>query len=69
MNYGQGLDAFERLERTSQGVISVYALNRDYHDVVKGKLKKIATVVCERYKVGGESVRGYGAADGKAAGP
>jgi epoxyqueuosine reductase len=43
MNYGQGLDAFERLGRTSQGVISVYALNRDYHDVVKGKLKKIAT--------------------------
>ena len=43
MNYGQDLDAFERLERKSQGVISVYALNRDYHDVVKGKLKKIAT--------------------------
>ncbi|MDP1701838.1 MAG: tRNA epoxyqueuosine(34) reductase QueG [Aestuariivirga sp.] len=43
MNYGQGLDAFERLGRKSQGVISVYALNRDYHDVVKGKLKKIAT--------------------------
>ena len=33
----------QRLERKSQGVISVYALNRDYHDVVKGKLKKIAT--------------------------
>ncbi len=43
MNYGQGLDAFERLGRKSQGVISAYALNRDYHDVVKGKLKKIAT--------------------------
>lgn len=43
MNYGQGLDAFERMGRTSQGVISTYALNRDYHDVVKGKLKKIAT--------------------------
>ena len=43
MSYGQGLDAFERLGRTSEGVISVYALNRDYHDVVKGKLKKIAT--------------------------
>ena len=43
MSYGQGLDAFERLERKSQGVISAYALNRDYHDVVKGKLKKIAT--------------------------
>jgi len=43
MNYGQGLAAFERLGRKSQGVISIYALNRDYHDVVKGKLKKIAT--------------------------
>jgi epoxyqueuosine reductase len=43
MNYGQGIDAFERLGRKSQGVISAYALNRDYHDVVKGKLKKIAT--------------------------
>ena len=43
MDYGQDFDAFERLERKSQGVISVYALNRDYHDVIKGKLKKIAT--------------------------
>jgi epoxyqueuosine reductase len=43
MNYGQGFDALERLERKSKGVISVYALNRDYHDVIKGKLKKIAT--------------------------
>ena len=43
MNYGQGIDPIERLKRKSQGVISVYALNRDYHDVVKGKLKKIAT--------------------------
>ena len=43
MNYGQGSDAMQRLNAKSQGVISVYALNRDYHDVVKGKLKKIAT--------------------------
>ena len=42
MNYGQGIDAMERLKAKSQGVISVYALNRDYHDVMKGKLKKIA---------------------------
>jgi epoxyqueuosine reductase len=42
MNYGQGLDALERLKATSHGVISTYALNRDYHDVVKGRLKKIA---------------------------
>ena len=42
MDYGQGLDAFARLEHRSQGVISTYALNRDYHDVVKGRLKNIA---------------------------
>ena len=43
MDYGQDFDATKRLERKSQGVISVYALNRDYHEVIKGKLKKIAT--------------------------
>ncbi len=42
MNYGQGLDALERLKAASQGVISTYALNRDYHEVIKGRLKKIA---------------------------
>ena len=43
MNYGQDLDAMERLEHRSNGVISVYALNRDYHEMIKGKLKRIAT--------------------------
>ncbi len=43
MNYDQGLDAFARLEKKSIGVISAYALNRDYHDVIKGKLKTLAT--------------------------
>jgi epoxyqueuosine reductase len=43
LNYGQGLDAFARLEHKSTGVISTYALNRDYHDVIKGKLKRLAT--------------------------
>ena len=41
-----GLDAIERLGRKSHGVISTYALNRDYHDVVKGKLKNTCRVVC-----------------------
>jgi epoxyqueuosine reductase len=41
-NYTQGLDPFERLKDGQSGVISVYALNRDYHDLVKGKLKRIA---------------------------
>ncbi len=43
MNYDQGLDAFARLTKKSTGVISTYALNRDYHDVIKGKLKTLAT--------------------------
>jgi epoxyqueuosine reductase len=43
VNYDQGLDAFARLEDKSTGVISTYALNRDYHDVIKGKLKRLAT--------------------------
>jgi epoxyqueuosine reductase QueG len=28
------------LKDKQSGVISVYALNRDYHDLVKGKLKR-----------------------------
>ena len=43
MNYGQGLDAFARLEQKTTAVISTYALNRDYHDVIKGKLKRLAS--------------------------
>ena len=43
VNYDQGLDVFARLEKKSTGVISTYALNRDYHDVVKSKLKTLAS--------------------------
>ena len=42
VNYDQGLDNFARLENKSIGVISTYALNRDYHDVIKSKLKMLA---------------------------
>jgi epoxyqueuosine reductase len=41
-SYAQDLDPLARLEQRGSGVISVYALNRDYHDIVKGKLKRIA---------------------------
>jgi epoxyqueuosine reductase len=43
VNYDQGLDVFKRLEEKSTGVISTYALNRDYHVVIKSKLKILAT--------------------------
>ena len=42
MNYGPDIDPLQRLESSTTGVISVYALNRDYHDVIKGKLKTLA---------------------------
>jgi epoxyqueuosine reductase len=41
-NYNQGIDALARLQQRDTGVISLYALGRDYHDVIKGKLKRIA---------------------------
>ena len=47
-NYGQDLDPLERLNDKTSGVISVYALNRDYHDVVKGKLKRMAQWLARR---------------------
>ncbi|MBK8770308.1 MAG: tRNA epoxyqueuosine(34) reductase QueG [Rhizobiales bacterium] len=42
--YTPAIDPLSRLDDTSAGVISVYALNRDYHEVFKGKLKQLAQV-------------------------
>lgn len=42
MNYGPDADPLEALEVKTNGVISVYAQNRDYHDVVKKRLKQVA---------------------------
>jgi epoxyqueuosine reductase len=43
MSYAPETNPMQRLERKDAGVVSVYALNRDYHDVVKAKLKRIAS--------------------------
>ncbi|MDB5524145.1 MAG: 4Fe-4S ferredoxin [Rhizobium sp.] len=50
MNYGPEGDPRENLDRKSIGNISVYARNRDYHDVIKGKLKEIGTRFAARAK-------------------
>jgi epoxyqueuosine reductase len=42
MNYGPDGDPLEGVRRTDCGNISVYARNRDYHDVIKGRLKTVA---------------------------
>lgn len=42
MNYAPDSDPLADLKATSKANISVYARNRDYHDVIKGKLKELA---------------------------
>jgi epoxyqueuosine reductase len=42
LNYGPRVDPLAALQRKECGAISVYARNRDYHEVVKGKLKTLA---------------------------
>lgn len=43
MNYGPDSNPLSILEHKDRAAISVYAQNRDYHDIIKGKLKHIAS--------------------------
>ncbi|EYR83347.1 MULTISPECIES: tRNA epoxyqueuosine(34) reductase QueG [unclassified Shinella] len=43
MNYGPAHDPRAVLAMPDRAAISVYAQNRDYHDLIKGKLKEVAT--------------------------
>ncbi len=52
MNYGPDGDPLAVLKRTDRGAISVYARGRDYHDLIKGRLKQLAGWLQSRY--GGE---------------
>ena len=42
LSYGQDGNPLDRLAQRGNGAISVYAQGRDYHDVLKGKLKRLA---------------------------
>jgi epoxyqueuosine reductase len=42
MNYGSETNPLENLAHKERANISVYARNRDYHDVMKGRLKTMA---------------------------
>jgi epoxyqueuosine reductase len=42
MNYGPERDPRPELEMRDRGYVSVYARHRDYHDVLKGRLKELA---------------------------
>ncbi|MGC6453955.1 MAG: tRNA epoxyqueuosine(34) reductase QueG [Candidatus Puniceispirillaceae bacterium] len=42
MNYGPDHDPMDNLAAASRGNVSVYARGRDYHEVIKGRLKQLA---------------------------
>jgi epoxyqueuosine reductase len=48
LSYAPEGDALANLGRGEIGNISVYARNRDYHDIVKGKLKHLAQFIVTR---------------------
>ncbi|WP_035872858.1 tRNA epoxyqueuosine(34) reductase QueG [Cucumibacter marinus] len=48
MNYGPDRDPLEMLDMPGVGVISAYARHRDYHDIIKGRLKEIAGLIARR---------------------
>ena len=52
MNYGPEGDPLAVTRLNDKGAISVYARGRDYHDVIKGKLKELASEIAKR--AGGE---------------
>ena len=54
LNYGPDEDPRGVLDKHDKAAISVYARNRDYHDVIKGRLKEIATRFAAR---AGEDVK------------
>jgi epoxyqueuosine reductase len=54
LNYGPEEDPRGILSKPDKAAISVYARNRDYHDVIKGRLKEIATRFAAR---SGEDVK------------
>lgn len=45
MNYGPDNDPLDNLAKPDVGNISVYARHRDYHDVIKGRLKEVAGLI------------------------
>ncbi len=54
MNYGPDENPLELLARPDRAAVSVYARHRDYHDVIKGRLKTIAQRFAAR---SGENVK------------
>ena len=54
--------------RRDRGAISVYARGRDYHDLVKPRLKRLGRLAGRRDRGGDQGLRRHRAGDGEAAG-
>jgi epoxyqueuosine reductase len=52
VNYGPEIDPMDLLAEKSVGNISAYARNRDYHDIIKGRLKELAGLLARRAGAG-----------------
>jgi epoxyqueuosine reductase len=48
MSYAPNADPLQVLDEPSRGAISIYAQGRDYHDVMKGKLKELAVLLAAK---------------------
>ncbi len=54
LSYAPDADPIADLAKTSSGNISVYARNRDYHDIIKGRLKELGGLLV---RLGGAEVK------------
>ncbi|MCT4558244.1 MAG: tRNA epoxyqueuosine(34) reductase QueG [Pelagimonas sp.] len=56
-NYGPDFDPMEVVRQPDRGAISVYAQNRDYHDVAKKRLKRLGRWLIEEAARQGETAQ------------
>ena len=49
MAYTPDADAFDSMDKTGVGYLSVYARGQDYHDVVKKRLKALGRWICDAF--------------------
>jgi epoxyqueuosine reductase len=50
LSYAPPADPLAELARRDAGYIAVYARNRDYHDILKGRLKQLAGFIAGRFQ-------------------
>ena len=50
LNYAPARDPLPELQHADRGYLSVYARHRDYHDLLKGRLKELAGWIAARFQ-------------------